>query len=97
MLTSIPRDTYYQSNQGEKINAVFPAGFDTNSQTITSQNIESGGATAEAAIGKLSDETVPYFVSMDFQGFVDAVNRVDGLQINVQNTFTDNQYPNTGS
>jgi hypothetical protein len=37
---------------------------------------------------------VDYFAAADFQGFVDAVNRVGGLDINVPDTFTDSLYPN---
>jgi LCP family protein required for cell wall assembly len=92
LLTSIPRDYYYASTGGEKINAVFPA--NVGSQVISNQAIEKGGSAAEYAISTISGQTIPYFVSIDFQGFIDAVNRVGGMQVNVPNTFTDTQYPN---
>ncbi len=93
ILTSIPRDYYYPSGLGEKINAAFPSGFG-NQYKITGRDLENGGAAAEAAVEKLSGMNIPYFVSMDFQGFEDAVNRVGGIRVDVQNSFTDYAFPN---
>ncbi len=90
-LTSIPRDLYYESQDGEKINSVFSEGFDgVNGHT---QDFAYGGDQAKAAISTLAGEPVDYFASADFEGFVDAVNQVGGLDIDVADTFTDDQYP----
>jgi LCP family protein required for cell wall assembly len=51
--------------------------------------------------GKLADETlqnvlglpINYFVGLDFQAFDAAVNAVGGVDVDVPDSFTDNQYP----
>jgi LCP family protein required for cell wall assembly len=93
LLTSIPRDYYFISNAGEKINAAFTSGF-IDPHKVTAQDLESGGVAAGKAVSTLSEVPIPYFISMDFQGFIDAINRVGGIEVNVANTFTDDQYPN---
>lgn len=93
LLTSVPRDYYFLSNAGEKINATFTSGF-SNLHKVTTQDLESGGIAATAAVSSLSGTPIPYFVSMDFQGFIDAINRVGGIQVDVTKAFTDDQYPN---
>ncbi len=91
LMTSIPRDYYYVSASGEKINAVFTAG------SGGGQDLLSGGETVDNAIGKLSGETIPYFVTIDFDGFAQAIDRIGGVDVNVENSFTDDQYPNGDS
>ena len=88
LLTSIPRDLYYASGSGNKINAAFANGY------AESNDFNVAGEQAREAVEKLSGETIPYFASMDFQGFVEAIDRVGGVDINVERTFTDYSYPN---
>ena len=91
LLTSIPRDFLWKisaNGSGAKINEAFADGVGNKI------NFSGGGASAIAAVEGVSGETIPYFTSLDFQGFVDAVNKVAGLDVNVENTFTDDQYPN---
>ena len=51
---------------------------------------------AEAAMGKITGQSIDYGVRLDFSGFVKAVDIVGGLDINVDNTFDDYQYPIDG-
>lgn len=47
-----------------------------------------------SAVSQLTGMQVPYFASMDFDGFVKMVDRVGGLDVTIDNTFTDDAYPN---
>jgi len=51
---------------------------------------------AEAAVGKITGQDVDYGIRIDFSGFVKAVDIVGGLDVNVENSFDDYQYPISG-
>ncbi len=85
-LISIPRDLWYPPIQ-EKINDAYADGV---------VNGQGGLNEAEAAIEKLTGQPIDYGVRIDFSGFVEAVNIVGGLDITVDNTFDDYQYPISG-
>jgi anionic cell wall polymer biosynthesis LytR-Cps2A-Psr (LCP) family protein len=55
-----------------------------------------GIALAKAAVGKITGQRIDYAVRIDFSGFVKAVDVVGGLDINVENSFDDYQYPVSG-
>lgn len=90
VLTSIPRDLYWATGQ-QKINYAYAIGFAKHNDP------NEGGQEAEQAVSELSGENVPYFASIDFSGFVKAVDQVGGLDIQVDNTFTDSQYPDSNN
>jgi LCP family protein required for cell wall assembly len=52
-----------------------------------------GGALADATLERMLGIHMDYFVGIDFTAFKDAVDSVGGVDINVQHTFTDNNYP----
>ncbi len=88
LFTSIPRDFLVQiPGRGyNKINAVYAyAELD---------NAGRGGDAAIAAAEKVTGLKIPYFAVVDFKGFVKAVDRVGGLDITIDRTFTDSSYPN---
>jgi LCP family protein required for cell wall assembly len=91
LLTSIPRDLSWQTPNGNetKINEAFNDGLEGKKL-----NFDAGGALAETAATNLSGFEIPYFVAMDFQGFVEAINKVGGLDVTIDNTFTDSLFPN---
>lgn len=84
-LVSIPRDLWFP-DINQKINAAYQIG-------LSSKNPDAGLALAEAAVGKVTGQSIDYAVRLDFSGFVKAVDEVGGLDINVNNTFDDYQYP----
>jgi LCP family protein required for cell wall assembly len=86
-LYSIPRDYYWPTASGNKINAAYAEGVKDGSDPL------GGGEEAEQAVEKLTGQDVSYFASMDFQGFQDAINEVGGIDVNVPDTFTDYQFP----
>lgn len=85
-LVSIPRDLWYPPIK-QKINDAYADGV---------LNGKGGLSEAEAAVGKITGQTIDYGIRLDFSGFVQAVNIVGGLDINVDNTFDDYQYPIDG-
>jgi len=90
LLSSIPRDYLWTSPSGEqqKINFAFADGVGKN------VDISAGGDMARTAIEGLTGEDIPYYTSLDFQGFVEAIDKVGGVDVTVDNTFTDYLFPN---
>ncbi len=92
-LTSIPRDyqvTLPENLGKQKINAAFALGFGGKEN----KNFEKGALWAREQVEKLSGLNIPYFALVDFSGFEKAIDEVGGIQVNVEKTFTDAEYPN---
>jgi LCP family protein required for cell wall assembly len=87
-LVSIPRDLWFP-DINQKINAAYQIG-------LSSKNPDAGLALAKAAVGKATGQSIDYAVRLDFSGFVKTVDEVQGLDINVDDTFDDYQYPVDG-
>lgn len=87
VLVSIPRDFIVQlPNEGfRKINAAYAF--------AEGAKEGNGGPAAAAAVEKLTGFEIPYYASIDFKGFVKAVDHVGGLDIIIEQTFTDATYP----
>ncbi len=86
-LLSIPRDTAYPLGGGrfEKINAV---------QAYAEQDHPGEGARRAADdIGKLLEVSIDHVVRIDFSGFAKFVDAIGGIDVNVERSFTDPQYP----
>ncbi len=91
-LISIPRDYLVQlpNNLGSrKINAAFAEGYYKN------KDWNEAGTWAREAVEKVSGQKIPYFAVVDFAGFEDAVNKVGGVDVNVERDFTDYSYPDS--
>jgi LCP family protein required for cell wall assembly len=88
VFTSIPRDYMVQiPGRGfNKINAVYAY--------AEADNVGAGGPAAIAAAEKITGLAIPYYATIDFKGFVKAVDHVGGLDITIDRTFTDSSYPN---
>ena len=86
-LLSIPRDLAYPLGEGqfEKINAV---------NAYFEQDHPGQGALLTAkAFSVLLGQPIDHVIRIDFSGFADFVNAVGGVDVNVERTFTDYQYP----
>jgi LCP family protein required for cell wall assembly len=79
-LISIPRDLWVPDFK-QKVNAAYPIG---------------GLKLAKEETQKISGQRIDYAVRVNFDGFVKAINLLGGLDINVDRTFDDNQYPLAG-
>lgn len=88
VLTSIPRDFAYTiPDRGfNKINAAYAYAYMDNERTA--------GDAAILAAETVTGLDIPYFAVIDFTGFVSAVDNVGGLDVVVENTFTDATFPN---
>lgn len=85
LLFSIPRDLWLD-NIKQRVNAAYPIG-----------KAEGHGLSfAEDKIDDVLGITIHYGVKMDFDGFAKAIDLVDGVDINVENSFDDYEYPITG-
>ncbi len=86
-LISIPRDLLVNiPNHGwQKINAADAYG--------EVGHPGKGPILAAKIIQKTFGIPIQYYIRVDFQAFVDMVNDVGGITINVQRPFTDRQYP----
>jgi LCP family protein required for cell wall assembly len=89
-LISIPRDMAVPvENMGwQKINSI--------NAYAESENPGSGGLAISQAISDLFDLPIAYYVRVDFEGFTNIVDKLGGLQIEVDNTFDDYHYPVLG-
>ena len=84
-IISIPRDLWLPS-LASKANAVYQAGLSQ----------KNGLAHTKVVIGNVVGLPIHYGLRIDFQGFIDAVNILGGIDIEVQNSFDDYLYPITG-
>lgn len=86
-LVSIPRDLWMPELR-QKINFAYADG----------EAKKKGGGIigSRAAVEKLLGQEVDYVFRMDFDGFVKAIDMVGGLDVTVDKTLDDYQYPLTG-
>jgi polyisoprenyl-teichoic acid--peptidoglycan teichoic acid transferase len=47
----------------------------------------------EDKVEEITNEEIDYFVNLDFKGFINLVDSVGGVDINVPETFIDYEYP----
>ncbi len=89
-LSPIPRDLWVPelTEDNKKINGAYAYG--------EARKKGGGLVLAEAIVKKVTGQEIDYGVRIDFSGFVKAVDIVGGLDINVENTFDDYQYPIDG-
>lgn len=89
-LVSIPRDLWVPDLElaNKKINGAYAAG---------EEKRKGGGLLlAKKIVEKISGQNVDYGLRIDFSGFVKAVDIVGGLDVMVDNSFVDSQYPISG-
>lgn len=92
-LVSIPRD-YQVKLAGfgyRKINAAFAEGFNKH------KDWNEAGSLARQAVSDITGLSIPYFAVLDFSGFEKAIDEIGGVDVHVERTFTDYQYPNSGT
>ena len=87
VLLSIPRDIWIDSLQ-TKINATYYYG---------EQQQERGGLLlSKAAVEEVIGQPIHYAVAIDFEGFQRAIDLVEGVEIDVPQSFDDEKYPIPG-
>ena len=104
-LISIPRDIWVElpirSDIDEyfKINAAHAIGLDDKLYPLKEpiyKGEAGGGNMAKVAASTVIGMPIEYFVSVNFDGFVDGVDKLGGLDVDVPVAFTDNYYPIKG-
>jgi len=104
VLISIPRDIWVKvptrsDSFYSKINAVYQMGLfpedypDLDRKYISSEN---PSGLVKKVVGDVTGLKIDYYVAVDFQGFVNAIGTLGGVDINVTNSFTDPEYPIEG-
>ncbi|HEX8965752.1 MAG TPA: LCP family protein [Patescibacteria group bacterium] len=105
-LISIPRDTWVKIPDGNpsggnyyKINASYEIGLDDATypnKAAEFKGSDGGGHLAEYELKQVTGLPISYFVGMDFSGFKHTIDTLNGVDINVETTFTDPEYPIDG-
>lgn len=84
-LISLPRDLWLDEHKA-KINTIYQLGL----------NQKDGLGFAQEEIGKILGINIPYGIRVDFNGFIKAVDLLEGIDVDVQNSFDDYFYPVPG-
>lgn len=90
-LLSIPRDMSIPMEDGggwRKINNV--------NAFAEAKSKGSGGLAASQAVGDILDVPIDYYVRLDFQGFINIIDELGGIDVYVENTLDDKSYPIMG-
>ena len=85
-LISVPRDMYGKSeNLGSaKINSFYALGQER-------ENL--GGEYMKQVIEEMFDLPIHYFIRIDFNGFIEFIDAISGIDVEVERAFTDYQFP----
>lgn len=53
-----------------------------------------GAAFTSEVVGDLVDQPIDYYLRLDFSGFANLINELGGVEVYVDRSFTDNEFPN---
>lgn len=104
-LISIPRDIWIKLPIGDKdgiyrkINAAYAIGIDDANypnKPARFKGVVGGGNLAKYAINTVTGLTVERFVAINFQGFQNTIDTLGGIDVTVEKTFDDFEYPVAG-
>ncbi len=89
-MISIPRDYLVNTKEigQRKINAVFAESYQKN------KNWDEAGKSIREVVSNISGLEIPYFAVMDFKGFEKSIDLLDGIDVQIDRTFTDYTFPN---
>jgi LCP family protein required for cell wall assembly len=86
-IISVPRDIWVETMRA-KINTAYHYG---------NERREGGGLDlAKSAVAEITGQPVHYALALDFNGFVQAIDAVGGIDVDVERTFDDFEYPVPG-
>ncbi len=90
-MISIPRDYLVNTKEigQRKINAVFAESYQKN------RNWDEAGKSIRDVVSNISGLDIPYFAVMDFKGFEKSIDLLDGIDVQIDRTFTDYTFPNS--
>ncbi|HHH12503.1 MAG TPA: LytR family transcriptional regulator, partial [Candidatus Moranbacteria bacterium] len=84
-LMSIPRDLYVTDSTGvwRKINSLYRLGLER----------KVGAREIVSAVEKITGQKVDYFLAADFRAFVDLIDAIGGINVDVPREIYDSRYP----
>jgi len=89
VMISVPRDFYVEIGDGskwyDKINAVYAFTRDENDKV--------GLQELQRTVEEVTGTEIQYYAMVNFEAFTQIVDSVGGVDINVENSFTDYSYP----
>ncbi len=104
-LISLPRDVWVglpveaETESHWKINAAYAIGADDRRYThkpLQYTGEAGGGQLAKFAVEKVTGIPINAFVALDFRGFMKTIDTLGGVNVKVERTFDDPQYPIEG-
>ncbi|PIR07070.1 MAG: hypothetical protein COV55_01420 [Candidatus Komeilibacteria bacterium CG11_big_fil_rev_8_21_14_0_20_36_20] len=86
-LISLPRDMIVplHNNDYRKINSIYTIGQQSPDTT--------GGELLKEVVSKTLNMPIHYFAAVDFNGFVEIIDAIGGVEVTVDRSFTDNLFP----
>lgn len=86
-MLSIPRDMVVKNKQGYwvRINSIYSLGRSTSP--------EQGIKDITSTITDITGLNIDYYALINFKGFIDLIDALDGVKVDVKNAFTDNTFP----
>jgi len=102
-LISVPRDLWVQvppnSGNYSKLNYAFEQayynGYNTGATKLPPGQL-AGGMQAAAKVSEITGLNIPYFMTIDFQGFRELIDALGGIDVNVPRTIVLNYPPGNG-
>lgn len=89
IMLSIPRDFHVEVakdvNWYARINSIYSSGENKEKGT--------GLEALKESVERLTGQKIQYYAMVDFKAFVEIIDEVGGVDINVENSFTDYMYP----
>lgn len=88
-LISIPRDLSVPNRNGvwQKVNSI---------NAYAEKNKEDGALVTAQTLSELLDLPIQYYIRVDFDGFINIIDEMDGITVDVENVLDDYQYPIRG-
>jgi len=89
-LLSIPRDLTVPTDNGvwRKVNSI--------NALAEAKEEGSGGPAMTKSLSSVLGTDIYYYISIDFDGFINIIDELGGIDINVENTFDDYSFPIRG-
>jgi LCP family protein required for cell wall assembly len=89
IMMSIPRDFHVQINPEvywfNRINAVYP--------TYEAKGEGKGLPRLQEIVTEITGKEIQYYAMINFKGFVELIDSLGGINVNVENSFTDYRFP----
>lgn len=104
VVLSLPRDLWvnipYDGQEGTegKLNSAYAIGIDARrtNKAPQYQGKQGGGELAKAVVTSITGISIDRYATIDFTGFEQAIDRLGGVSITVDQAFTDYEYPIAG-